>query len=606
MPVTYDASLEHSISPLTMPFPVMPSESESERSLPPPAAEGPGRKASDFFHVISKLPAPGGIVLRAKDEAPARSTDPAIDLDDYACICAELAEPGARRVKVLAAHELDAAAWRRADQHYRKAMEREGRRGERAMRERFDEAYVLTWEVQHPERFDVQHYARLQHAQQRGLLLGELEEQGLEAPLRGAAPARVEEARRRRREAPRGSSSAPSLRCGHRPPSERLRLYAAWSSSSEISAARRPASAAPSSPSRGSRRSACRPSLREALRRRAARAHEEVPREDLAAVRVAGELEADAVRGGLDDLLGLMREEHELARASRPASARSRSAPWPWPKRRARRSRRRPRDRSSRRRSPIETRSLRSTRMPSARQLRDPLVGAGVVLVVAGDEEDAVLGPQARERRDVSARAAATEPSTRSPVIAIDVGLEGVHALDHAARASALPMRRTDVHVGELHDAEAGERPGQAAEGDADLLDGDRAQGAWAPTPARRQGQRADDPGDAPGEEGAPLGIERAGGEARDGVHTAADELRAEEHEEEEDGNAHPAEDHPGDGARGGLGEDPGQPHPGGQEQGEPDEHHLAPALPGGAEVGPSHQAVPDVIVDAADDQGED
>ncbi|MFO0759238.1 MAG: DUF2169 domain-containing protein [Byssovorax sp.] len=172
----------------TVPF---PTADMFEIRLPPAAPEAPARKASDFFHDISKLPAPGNIVPRAKDEVAAPAEDaPAVDIEEYARISVELAEPGARKAAVLGAHELDPISFRKVDRHYRRAMERESKRGARALRDRFDEAYVLTWEAKHVGRFDVAAYAKLCHAQQRGLLVGELEEQGLDAAL-GARLRRV-------------------------------------------------------------------------------------------------------------------------------------------------------------------------------------------------------------------------------------------------------------------------------------------------------------------------------------------------------------------------------------------------------------------------------
>ena len=56
------------------------------------------------------------------------------------------------------------------------------------------------------------------------------------------------------------------------------------------------------------------------------------------------------------------------------------------------------------------------------RQMRQPLVDAGVVLVVAGDEEDAVARAQRRRAARPESRSSSTLPSTRSPVMATTSG----------------------------------------------------------------------------------------------------------------------------------------------------------------------------------------
>jgi hypothetical protein len=156
------------------------------------APKGPQPKASDFFHKPSKVRDMGKLAPRAEDEAlPAASPgDPAgvdndieIAIERYARICAALAEPGAKRREVLAANALELSAWRKAEQHFRGALEREATRGERALRDRFDRAYVSVWEAAHPGVFGLPHYARLVRAEKNGLLMAELSKQGLEASM---------------------------------------------------------------------------------------------------------------------------------------------------------------------------------------------------------------------------------------------------------------------------------------------------------------------------------------------------------------------------------------------------------------------------------------
>src|SRR5262249_15144530 len=120
---------------------------------------------------------------------------------------------------------------------------------------------------------------------------------------------------------------------------------------------------------------------------------------DLTAMRVAAQLQADALRGGLDDLLGLMGKQDEFAARIaafqgalqvRPmAAAEAAGAPV------------------------IDACEIEAIVAiadadmlvsehadPEAIELRDPLIDARVVLVVAGDEEDAMFGAKLSERRD--------------------------------------------------------------------------------------------------------------------------------------------------------------------------------------------------------------
>ena len=98
------------------------------------------------------------------------------------------------------------------------------------------------------------------------------------------------------------------------------------------------------------------------------------------------------------------------ARARASCRARRARAPSPLPAS-ARRSdgrcdrRCRP-GRSSASPSPIETRSLPSTRMPKRAKLVQPRFGAREIFVIAGNEEDAVARAQVGQRRDRVAQVA--------------------------------------------------------------------------------------------------------------------------------------------------------------------------------------------------------
>ncbi|WP_236644687.1 hypothetical protein [Sorangium cellulosum] len=115
--------------------------------------------------------------------APAAPPEEPVPIERYAAVASELAEKGAVRSKVLSAHDLDEPTWRKAERRFRDALERELKRGERALRERFDDAYVDAWERRHPDRFGVAAYARLLGAERRGTLTLEIADQGLDASL---------------------------------------------------------------------------------------------------------------------------------------------------------------------------------------------------------------------------------------------------------------------------------------------------------------------------------------------------------------------------------------------------------------------------------------
>ena len=108
-------------------------------------------------------------------------------------------------------------------------------------------------------------------------------------------------------------------------------------------------------------------------------------------------------------------------------------------------------------------------RHPAPAELEDPCLRAGVVLVIAGDEERAMARRELRQRRDVPRQLAH---------IAVDevaghrdhVGLEAVDRLDDVADVTALD-RRPDVDVRDLRDREAMKRLGKPRDRHVDLDD---------------------------------------------------------------------------------------------------------------------------------------
>lgn len=124
---------------------VLPPPVESSSYAAPASgvlAREPERPAaSRFFHV-----------LRREDEARSGSLPPLGDGDEVslercAIITAELAEKPLPRADVLTAHGLSEARWAEAERRWRESMTEEAARRERALRDRFDAAYVGAWEA---------------------------------------------------------------------------------------------------------------------------------------------------------------------------------------------------------------------------------------------------------------------------------------------------------------------------------------------------------------------------------------------------------------------------------------------------------------------------
>ncbi|XYI02967.1 DUF2169 domain-containing protein [Sorangium sp. So ce1128] len=168
-------------------------EGASERAAPPPGPPppsaplagvsvqpAPGAPPSVSVQPTPVAPPPSVSVQPAPGAAPAEEP---VTIERYAVIASELADEGAVRSKVLSAHELDEPTWRKAERRWRGELERELKRGERALRERFDDAYVSAWEKRHPDRFGAAHYARLVRAARRGTLTLEIADQGLDPSL---------------------------------------------------------------------------------------------------------------------------------------------------------------------------------------------------------------------------------------------------------------------------------------------------------------------------------------------------------------------------------------------------------------------------------------
>ncbi|WP_437900068.1 DUF2169 domain-containing protein [Sorangium sp. So ce124] len=134
-----------SVEVLPPPVEVLPPPVESSSYAAPASGvlvrEPERPAASRFFHV-----------LRREDESPSGPLPPLgdgeeVSLERCAIVAAELAEKPVPRADVLKAHGLSEARWAEAERRWRDSMTEEARSRERALRDRFDAAYVGAWEA---------------------------------------------------------------------------------------------------------------------------------------------------------------------------------------------------------------------------------------------------------------------------------------------------------------------------------------------------------------------------------------------------------------------------------------------------------------------------
>nr|WP_235880181.1 DUF2169 domain-containing protein [Polyangium aurulentum] len=139
----------------------------------PPATPAPPAVMAPVVSPAAEPP-----VAPAPPAATARATTPSahdrIDLERCAEIAAELAERAASRTEILARNGLTEENWRAAEQRWNDAVDQEVKRGVKALRDRFDAAYVSAWEaIRGP--LDVKTYATLVVADERGSLSAALD-----------------------------------------------------------------------------------------------------------------------------------------------------------------------------------------------------------------------------------------------------------------------------------------------------------------------------------------------------------------------------------------------------------------------------------------------
>ncbi|MDC0740836.1 DUF2169 family type VI secretion system accessory protein [Polyangium mundeleinium] len=153
--------------------PIVPPEPAPLAAPAPPATPTPPAVMAPIVLPGAEPPA-----APAPPAATARATTPSphdrIDLERCAAIAAELAERAASRTEILAGHGLTEEIWRAAEQRWNDAVDQEVKRGAKALRDRFDAAYVAAWEaIRGP--FDVKIYATLVVADERGSLSAALD-----------------------------------------------------------------------------------------------------------------------------------------------------------------------------------------------------------------------------------------------------------------------------------------------------------------------------------------------------------------------------------------------------------------------------------------------
>jgi hypothetical protein len=129
-------------------------------------------------------PGQGPAVPAALPEAPASPpvTDDPISIAKFAAITAELGELRLPRCEVLGAHGLSDARWVEAEKRWSGALAEEAKRGQRALLEAHDDAFVKAWQaIRGP--FDVVDYARLTVATERGELTAVLDAMAIRRTL---------------------------------------------------------------------------------------------------------------------------------------------------------------------------------------------------------------------------------------------------------------------------------------------------------------------------------------------------------------------------------------------------------------------------------------
>lgn len=122
---------------------------------------------------------PAPIAAEAEETDVGKRPEEIVDLERYGSLSAALAEPKAKLADVLKKEKITIKVWREADRFWRRELDREAKERGRDKRQRFDEAWVRAFEILHPGRFGLEHYARLASAEKKARLPNELAAQAL-------------------------------------------------------------------------------------------------------------------------------------------------------------------------------------------------------------------------------------------------------------------------------------------------------------------------------------------------------------------------------------------------------------------------------------------
>lgn len=134
-------------APLSAPAAEAPADvSPWAKHQGPLVAEPDGVDAARFFHDPHRPP-PAEPTEPSLPELPAPLPDGReLSVERCAAVAAELSEQRSSRAKVLAAHGLSEARFAESERRWSSAIEQELDKGERALRDAYDEAYVAAWE----------------------------------------------------------------------------------------------------------------------------------------------------------------------------------------------------------------------------------------------------------------------------------------------------------------------------------------------------------------------------------------------------------------------------------------------------------------------------
>jgi hypothetical protein len=152
------------------PLPPVPSARGSTLAAGPPPSQSFALRPPDTLVAAAASPAPRGPAARLPEATPpVADQDADLGLEVCAAIAAQLSEGRAPRAEVLGAHGLTEARWMDVERRWTEVLAAEAKRGELALQDAYDEAYVAAWQALRGP-FEAEGYARLTVAAERGEL----------------------------------------------------------------------------------------------------------------------------------------------------------------------------------------------------------------------------------------------------------------------------------------------------------------------------------------------------------------------------------------------------------------------------------------------------